>query len=116
MSSRISSALALIFVAACGRENTAHSAAEGLAIECALHGASDFARDCTAERIRHGRSRQLVVRHPDGGFRRFDNSPRGLVAADGAQKAEVAQAGGIFAIAVGGDRYRLPAAMLDHGN
>lgn len=55
----------------------------------------------------------LVVRHPDGGFRRFEvvHDGRGVVAADGAHSAQIALRGGDVEVAVGTDRYRFPNAM-----
>ncbi len=60
-------------------------------IECALAGATEFARDCGVERSREDGALVLTVRHPDGGFRRFavTDDGRGLVAADGAEPAAV---------------------------
>ena len=80
-------------------------------IECALHGAATFARTCTLERAGNG---GLVVRHPDGGFRRFTAAGDGLVTSDGAQKASARPAGSGVEIAVGDDRYRIPSAWVAH--
>ena len=66
--------------------------------------------DCTAERVRTEKGWVLTLRHPDGHFRRLlvrdDNS---ITTADGAQAATVTPAGDHIAIAISGDRYRLPA-------
>ncbi|APX66360.1 hypothetical protein V3I01_08620 [Sphingomonas sp. gentR] len=86
----------------------------GLAIECALAGAQAFASDCTVEQSGAGNAVVLTVRHPDGGFRRLQvtRDGRGVEAADGAQPASVTVAGDrTIEIAVGGDRYRLPATV-----
>src|SRR6478735_10915580 len=82
-------------------------------IECALAGAATFARDCAVEQVREGGSLVLVVRHPDGGFRRFDvlTDGHGLAAADGALAAQVSMRDGGIEVAVGGDRYRFPAKL-----
>lgn len=79
-------------------------------IECALAGVDQFARACTVERS----GPTLTVRHPDGGFRRFQitDEGRGLVAADGASSATVrAIADARIEVTVDGDRYRLPATV-----
>lgn len=66
--------------------------------------------DCTAERVRTDKGWVLTLRHPDGHFRRVlvadDNR---VTAADGAQPATVTPDGDHIAIAISGDRYRLPA-------
>jgi hypothetical protein len=78
-------------------------------IECAVGGAA-FERACTAERD----GAILTISHPDGGFRRFEmtGDGRGVIAADGAERAEVAIIGeGRIEVSLGGDRYRLPATV-----
>lgn len=101
----------VLTLAACGAE-----AGEGLQqtattqIDCSLNGAVGFGRDCTMERVTKEGQSQLVVRHPDGAFRRFDLGVpgRGIVTADGAEQAEVIERGGHVEVRVGSDRYRLP--------
>ena len=121
MSTRISSALALALLAACQREPAgavpAQAAAEDSAIYCALHGDDAFAKRCSVERVHAEDGLQLVVRHPDGGFRRFDvlTDGKGLATADGAQMAQVAVQGGGIEVAVGADRYRFPATVVPNG-
>ena len=82
-------------------------------IECALGGVVAFARDCAVERSREEGALFLVVRHPDGGFRRFEvlTDGQGLAAADGADKAQIAVHGDGIEVAVGADRYRFPARI-----
>lgn len=82
----------------------------GPTIECALAGAATFARDCTMDRAEHDGVRVLVVRHPDGGFRRFELGVpgRGIVTADGADQAVIDRGDGMVEVQVGADRYRLP--------
>ena len=117
---RISSTIALSLLAACapGADGApdakdAPEAAENL-IECALHGAGTFARECAVERSRQGDGVVLIVRHPDGGFRRFDvlDDGHGLVPADGAQVAEIEWREGGLGLVVGADRYRFPATIV----
>ena len=82
-------------------------------IECAVGGAAGFARTCAVEQVREGSALTLVVRHPDGGFRRFDvlTDGGGLAAADGADPARIAVHGGGIEVAIGADRYRFPATV-----
>lgn len=82
-------------------------------VECAVDGAADFARVCTVER-RAGREILFTLRAPSGSFRRLaaTSDGRGVRAADGAEEAEVRIVGdGLIEVAIGGDRYRLPATI-----
>jgi len=120
---RISSAfLSLALLAACGQRSAdpgaidnAQGAASGAErVECALAGATAFARDCTIERTQTDQGLILTVRHPDNGFHRLlvVGDGRGVIAADGAEAAKVAVIGdGRIEVAIGGDRYRLPATV-----
>ena len=80
-------------------------------IECALEGAAVFSSDCYVEYIEAGDETVVVVRHADGGFRRFTllDDGHGLEAADGADAANIAIAGEGIEVSIDGDRYRLPA-------
>ena len=101
-------ALALLLLAGCG------GAAPDDRIECRPAGAASFARVCTMENIETAEGLVLVLRKPDGGFRRIlqANDGRGLVAADGAEPADVALLpDGRIEISLGGDRFRLPAGV-----
>jgi hypothetical protein len=81
-------------------------------IDCALAGAGEFRRSCKVEKAASDGGAELVVRHPDGGFRRFEVVPAGLATADGVAVARnTALASGIE-VAVGPDRYRFPTAMF----
>ncbi|MDB5681861.1 MAG: hypothetical protein JWO16_1666 [Sphingomonas bacterium] len=124
---RISSAiLSLVVLAACSQQAAdpgAHSNtsdnAEATAggddkIECAGVGAAAFARDCTVERTESAEGLILTVRRPDNGFHRLlvVTDGRGVIAADGAEAAKVTLIGdGRIEVAIGGDRYRLPATV-----
>ena len=82
-------------------------------IECAIDGAA-FARACTVERSPGPEGLVLTVHAPAGSFRRLrvTKDGRGVVAADGAEPAKVAVLGpGRIEVAIGGDRYRLPATV-----
>ncbi|BBC72962.1 conserved hypothetical protein [Altererythrobacter sp. B11] len=89
------------------------------AVECALDGGKAFERTCPVERSVEDGRLFLTIRHPDGGFRRFEvlDDGSGLAAADGADPAHVTlrdpAAGGGIEVAIGGDRYRLPATLSD---
>ncbi len=126
MSMRIFSAVLLLALSACGeqRADTATLAkveAEARKtrddsgnIVCAQRGSSDFARTCTIDRADSDAGLILTVRHPDGAFHRLlvTKDGRGVVAADGAERATVTVLGaGEIEVALGGDRYRLPATV-----
>ncbi len=79
-------------------------------IACATGGTDKFDGVCWVER----RADVVIVRHPDGGFRRFTvlTDGRGLEPADGADKAasRLDQAG-FLELHVGEDGYRFPVAV-----
>ena len=82
-------------------------------ILCA-RGDAALTRSCSVEQTQGPDGLVLTIRHPDGGFHRFlaTRDGRGVVAADGAEQAQVDIHGsdGID-VALGGDRYRLPATV-----
>lgn len=112
-----------LLVAACGGDPNADlkaaeaqqakdAVAEGK-IECALAGKTTFERDCTTEKVTGPEGQMLVIRAPDGGFRRFKilTDGRGLAPADGIDpdfKLSVI-AGGMIEVRSADDIYRLPA-------
>ena len=101
----------LLLATACGGPPPAPRAEE--LVECAVDGAADFARVCTVERSA-GREILFTIRAPSGSFRRLaaTSDGRGVRAADGAEEAEVRIVGdGLIEVAIGGDRYRLPATI-----
>jgi hypothetical protein len=111
-------------VAACGGDTEADlQAAEGEAskeaalqgkIECALAGSTDFNRNCTTERVSGSEGQMLVLRHADGGFRRFKilTDGRGLSPADGSDETKIViLKNGMIEVSSGDDKYRLPAAI-----
>ncbi len=92
-----------------GREEP--EVANSKAIPCALGGAKAFA-DCTVEDTGAKDMPLWIVRHPDGGFRRFriiDGGTR-IATADGADEVETERMGAELEVRVGKDRYRFPAA------
>lgn len=81
-------------------------------IECALEGAKLFDRTCTIEEMTGADGTILIVGKPAVGYRRLQitTDGRGVIAADGSQAATVAIIGdGMIEVAIGADRYRLPA-------
>ncbi len=103
-------ALAVLpLLAACSPGETL---AEGTRIECAIGGAAGFVEECLMERQTRDNQRFLIVRHPDGAFRRFELGvpDRGLITADGVEQAIVDRGEGYVEVRVGPDRYRLPIA------
>lgn len=110
---------AITGLAACSgaQDAASQAAAEGAdIIDCALRGAETFARDCVVERAPQGNVLYLVVRHPDGAFRRFQvlKDGRGIGVADGAEEAETKLDGNILEVTVDKDRYRFPATQKQH--
>jgi hypothetical protein len=83
-------------------------------VECALAGKTDFGRVCETERIAGPDGQILVIRHPDGGFRRFKvlTDGRGLAAAEGADPTSIKILNtGEIELTSGDDLYRLPAQI-----
>lgn len=111
-------------LAACGGneaedlQNAENDAAEQAAldgkVECALAGSAAFERTCTTEQIAASEGKILVIRHPDGGFRRFDilTDGRGLAPADGFDETKITLLNdGMIEVSSGDDKYRLPAQI-----
>ena len=106
--------LALLLASGCDDSSEASARADtgGTMIDCSLNGAGGFGRDCSMERVQRDGADFIVVRHPDGAFRRFELGVpgRGLITAAGAQAAEVTDRGGYVEVRVGSDRYHLPVS------
>ncbi len=96
---------------AAAEEDHLRSAADAGRVFCALGGAEAFRLDCTMDRLATANGTELVIGRADSGYRRFRLVPgRGLIAADGAEQAEITIVGdGMIEARVGTDRYRLPA-------
>lgn len=114
----LASALLTLPLAACDKgapgSRSAASGSGGATIPCALAGSEAFKPDCTVERSTLPDGIVLTLHHPDGGFRRLQvaTDGRGVVAADGADVASVKVVSpGSIEVAVGEDRYRLPATV-----
>jgi hypothetical protein len=114
----------VIGLAACGGnsaedlKNAENDADEAAAldgkIECALAGSISFERGCTTEQIAGNEGKILVIRHPDGGFRRFNilTDGRGLAPADGFDETKISLlSDGMIEVSSGDDKYRLPAQI-----
>jgi hypothetical protein len=102
----ISSALvAFALLAGCGAQSPEP---EGETITCAIGEGSDFAEVCTLERV--AGSAQIIIHHPDGGFRRLSLDPATgtLAPLDGSDPLVLEQGEGAVQFALGPDRYRLP--------
>lgn len=111
-----------LFLAGCGRGGSDEAGGTGTSptgvpddrIACATEGATDFETVCTVEREAGPDGTILTLRGPSGGFRRLrvTTDGRGVVAADGAERAIVTVLGpDRIEVALGGDRYRLPAHL-----
>lgn len=126
MSMRISSAVAFVLLlTACdnrpdnavlaeAEQRAAAQAGEDGKISCAIDGATDFTRDCLIERLSGENGVTMIIRHPDGGFRRFNvlTDGHGLEAADGFDKARISIVEeGKIQVSVGPDKYLLSAQI-----
>lgn len=123
MTSKRGAILTLLLLAACNRApdngelaeaeaRGSREAAENGRIECALEGTKLFDRTCTVEEMSGEGGTILVVGRSNVGYRRLQitTDGRGLVSADGAEPAKVSIIGNnMIEVAVGNDRYRLPA-------
>jgi hypothetical protein len=78
-------------------------------IECALGPGVGFTKDCAIERSKDGATYRMIVRHPDGGFRRLEvGADNAIAVTDGANAAAVTLNGTLAQVTVGDDRYRIP--------
>ena len=106
----------MLLLAGCSAPGTSEAPAQAEGderIACALAGAADFAANCAVERGTVEGAPILIVRHPDGGFRRFaiTDDGRGVAPADGAQEATILLTGTLLEVTVGEDRYRFPVTV-----
>jgi hypothetical protein len=108
---RISALGLLALLAACGEEPGPAAKAPGAeVVYCALGGSEKFGQDCTVERSAEAGRAVIVVRHPDGKFRRLIASADGqnLLAADGADQSQSALKEDRWEVILGDDRYVVP--------
>ena len=104
-----------LLVALAGCADPASDQPSGEAIACALAGATDFAPTCRVERQIVPGGTIIVIRHPDGGFRRFEIEGDWVRTADGLDASAVVVRPDGTEVTVGTDRYLLPppAAPVD---
>ena len=115
ISERIAGAGLLCFALAACEDNPGGSIGKaashiGGMADCAVGADGGWRRNCSIQRD----GETLVVRHANGGFRRFliVRDGRGLIAADGAEPVQVALVDqGQIEVSVGADRYRMPATI-----
>ena len=106
----------LLGAAGCSPDVNQPQAEEGAdKIECALGDGSEFGPDCLVERSEIEGKTVLTVRHPDGGFRRFEQlkDGSGIAEMDGADTATRTLDGDILLVSVGADRYRFKVAVRE---
>ncbi|RZK03871.1 MAG: hypothetical protein EOO76_01215 [Novosphingobium sp.] len=107
----------VLALAACGKGRDTQPApvptkTEENHVSCAPAGARDFAPACTREIAQSPDGETWVIRHPNGGFRRFvliDGGKR-IATADGADEVAATRIGSDLEVRVANDRYRFPAA------
>lgn len=110
MSLRTSSALAgLAMLAGCGAQSPPP---DGELMACAIGSGAEFADVCRLERV--AGSQEVILHHPDGGFRRlnFDPATGTLAPLDGAEPLVIEDGGGTLQLAIGPDRYRVPRELV----
>jgi hypothetical protein len=114
---RISSATLLLALAACSGKSAGEADANAERIACALGDAKTFTSACAVERTSQDGKSNVIIRHPDGSFRRFEVLADGhsLATTDGADPVEVTLNGKDTEITVGDDHYLFPAPAPSSG-
>lgn len=110
--------LPILLLGACSSSDAPPPVAEGEEhVSCAVGGETEMKEACAVERAEADGKLTLVVRHPDGSFRRFDvlTDGRGLAVTDGADEAVTKLEGDKLAVTVGEDRYLFPATAKNAG-
>lgn len=95
--------------AACGEELPDY-APEGVTVECAIGAGVQLEAACTAEQVLKGNRVEIVIHHPDGGFRRFEVLPdgAGVAVADGAEILSQEMKGPVLEVVMDNARYLIP--------
>ena len=91
----------------------------GNKIECAVNGAEDFSLSCATERVASENGTILMIRHNDGGFRRFRilTDGRGLEAAEGFDFTSIEIIDDKYILLISGsDQYKLKAQFTGGKN
>lgn len=111
-----------VLLAACGSDSdappsptaSASASPAGAVMTCAIGAGAALGPGCFVERI--AGTSEIILYHPDGGFRRLTRDPAtgALATRDGAE-AVVLEQGGQDAVqfSIAGDRYRIPLALLN---
>ena len=89
---------------------SASASVAAVTVSCALHGAADYKDRCTVEHSASGGKNFILLRHPDGGFRRLEELEAGkrYKTIDGADEAVVEANGSDLELTVGDDHYLFP--------
>jgi hypothetical protein len=113
----VSMSLAMALAACSGNEEPPAIAEGKEHIACALGGEQKLAKVCAVERAKGNDGMALIVRHPDGGFRRFVSDTNGtaiaIAAADGAEQTVALDKGDRILVTVGQDRYLFPLGKMN---
>ncbi|MDZ4139704.1 MAG: hypothetical protein U0995_04825 [Erythrobacter sp.] len=108
---RISSAALLLVLTACGAESPPPP---GDIVDCAIGAGADLSPVCTLEMV--AGAREIVIHHPDGGFRRLsrDLATGTLAPLDGAEALVPEQVESeALQFVIGADRYSIPPDLLE---
>ena len=123
MQGRHTFALAALLLAACsvkgeqgqagpsaGATAAASASAAPETVSCALKGATAYKDQCTVEHSQSEGKQFIVLRHPDGGFRRLEELEPGkrYKSVDGADEVAVDANGNDLELTVGDDHYLFP--------
>ncbi len=117
---RIFSFTFCVLLGACGGSHDRNivAGADASLVACMVEGGKAFEPTCEIQREISEQGLILTISSPGGGFRRLlvTKDGRGVIAADGAEPALVTPLNdGMVEVAVGSDRYRLPATVKASG-
>jgi hypothetical protein len=100
-----------LLLGACSAGEGGEALPEGEPVFCALAGSQQFKDQCRVERSTVEGAKVIVVRHPDGGFRRLEVS-QGRAEPAGRRwrgSEPVGAEGRRYEVILGDDRYVIPA-------